>query len=79
MRLLSALKQAKTYLTKKKHNFTDGHKFPIMSCKHCEATTGLDNWQLRSMPTSMAECPKGERMSLFERLGGEVDCLPQKN
>jgi len=50
------------------------------TCLDCGKVSGLDAWQIEQMPTDMAECPKGRRLGLFERLWlrlwpSSVDCL----
>ena len=74
----------------KKHIFADvGEKpFPDMApnwigytCIFCHYLSGLNDWQLRDMPLSMAECQKSTvKVGFFERIrmffgGRGVDCL----
>jgi hypothetical protein len=47
------------------------------ACNFCGHVSGLDGWQLRDMPTSMAACPASTvRAGWWERLTGSVNCLP---
>ncbi len=46
------------------------------TCTQCGVTSGLDEWQLREMPRSIAVCPESiVRCSPLESLSGTFDCL----
>lgn len=54
-------------------------KWPLWKCKHCDDTSGLYEWQLITMPSTMATCNNGRKLSLLERVciffTSNVDCL----
>lgn len=56
-----------------------GRKVHVMQCSACGNRICLYDWQVRSMPWSMAVCPVGTRLSWFEVLFGpllglSIDC-----
>ena len=59
----------------RKHKYHNG-AWPIGTCMYCDHKTGLDTWQLRQMPMSMALCINGERMGFWEKIFGTINCAP---
>ncbi len=74
----------------RKHTFFKQHTirienqfFNVWKCRNCLMTIMLEEWQLKRMPRSIAKCyalsiikPTAvERMSLWERVTGSVNCL----
>lgn len=51
--------------------------YPRTICLYCGKTFGLDDWQLRKMPVSLACCSDeaAPKMKLRERLLLSVDCV----
>lgn len=46
------------------------------TCRFCGHVSGLDGWQLRDMPSSMARCDSSTlRAGLWERFTDSVNCL----
>lgn len=54
----------------RKHVYNRG--WPYGCCIYCGRMTGLDDWQLKDMPTEMAVCPKGKKVGFFEWIVGKL-------
>ena len=57
------------YTTRGDIEVTNDFSFTQYICTCCEKTTGLDPWQIRDMPASMARCSFGKPANLKELLG----------
>jgi hypothetical protein len=54
------------------------------TCIHCGNVSGLDDWQICEIPVSMAQCSRGRKLTLWERLvtwafGSSINCLQEGN
>jgi hypothetical protein len=48
----------------------------IYQCKHCGYESGLDAWQIKTMPVSMARCADSpKRLGLISWLRGHTNCM----
>ena len=46
------------------------------TCRHCGKISGLEAWQIESMPVEMATCDKSPaRMSPLEAISRNINCL----
>jgi len=58
------------------HQASEKIKKQFYQCCYCHEKSGLNIWQLMSMPKSMAVCSKSkDKPSILESLIGNYDCV----